>query len=176
VSQAEVSPAASDVVARMPSFGEAVRVWTKIGLLSFDGPAGQIALLHREVVDNRNWISDKRFLHGLSFCNLLPGPEAQSLKIFCRSSGKVLQAAVLLSRIGLWLGCVTKVERWHRMAWLNCLKVCPTKQRRSLRAADCLVCGLPNAIRSRGARSVLMGCWRTITGFVWCGISFLGSI
>ena len=66
----------------LPSLGEAVRVWFRIGCLSFGGPAGQIALLHREVVDNRNWISDRRFLHALNFCTLLPGPEAQQLATY----------------------------------------------------------------------------------------------
>jgi chromate transporter len=66
----------------LPTFGAALRVWTKIGLLSFGGPAGQIALLHREVVDDLNWVSDRRFLHALSFCNLLPGPEAQQLATY----------------------------------------------------------------------------------------------
>ena len=65
-----------------PSLREAVRVWLKIGLLSFGGPAGQIALLHREVVDERRWISDERFLHALNFCTLLPGPEAQQLATY----------------------------------------------------------------------------------------------
>ena len=68
--------------ARFPSFGEALRVWLKIGLLSFGGPAGQIALLHREVVDERRWVSDARFLHALNFCTLLPGPEAQQLATY----------------------------------------------------------------------------------------------
>ncbi|WP_419900806.1 chromate efflux transporter [Roseomonas sp. USHLN139] len=68
--------------AALPSFGEAFRVWLKIGLLSFGGPAGQIALLHREVVDERRWVSDARFLHALNFCTLLPGPEAQQLAIY----------------------------------------------------------------------------------------------
>ncbi|NOG73362.1 chromate efflux transporter [Roseicella sp. DB1501] len=68
--------------ARLPSFAEALRVWLKIGLLSFGGPAGQIALLHREVVDERHWIGDRRFLHGLNFCTLLPGPEAQQLATY----------------------------------------------------------------------------------------------
>lgn len=68
--------------ARLPSFAEALRVWWRIGLLSFGGPAGQIALLHREVVDQRRWVSDARFLHALSFCNLLPGPEAQQLATY----------------------------------------------------------------------------------------------
>jgi chromate transporter len=67
---------------RMPSFAEAFRVWLKIGLLSFGGPAGQIAMLHREVVDERRWIGERRFLHALSFCNLLPGPEAQQLATY----------------------------------------------------------------------------------------------
>ena len=66
----------------LPDFGEAVRVWLKIGCLSFGGPAGQIALLHREVVDRRRWISDRRFLHALNFCTLLPGPEAQQLATY----------------------------------------------------------------------------------------------
>jgi chromate transporter len=66
----------------LPSLGEATRVWLKIGCLSFGGPAGQIALLHREVVDDRNWVSDRRFLHALNFCHLLPGPEAQQLAIY----------------------------------------------------------------------------------------------
>ena len=69
-------------LAAMPTFAEALRVWFRIGCLSFGGPAGQIALLHREVVEQRNWISDRRFLHALNFCTLLPGPEAQQLATY----------------------------------------------------------------------------------------------
>lgn len=65
--------------ANPPSFGEALRVWLKIGLLGFGGPAGQIALLHREVVESRDWVDDAEFNRALSFCMLLPGPEAQQL-------------------------------------------------------------------------------------------------
>ena len=72
----------TDAHARLPTFREALRVWLRIGCLSFGGPAGQIALLHREVVDNRNWVSDRRFLHALNFCTLLPGPEAQQLATY----------------------------------------------------------------------------------------------
>lgn len=64
------------------SLREAARVWAKIGLLSFGGPAGQIALMHRELVDTRRWISDARFLHALNYCMLLPGPEATQLAIY----------------------------------------------------------------------------------------------
>jgi chromate transporter len=58
---------------RVP-FGEAVRVWATIGLLSFGGPAGQVALMHRELVERRKWIDEERFLHALNYCMLLPGP------------------------------------------------------------------------------------------------------
>ncbi|HEV2568812.1 chromate efflux transporter [Sphingomonas sp.] len=64
------------------SFGEALRVWTRIALLSFGGPAGQIALMHRVLVEEKRWIGEERFLHALNFCMLLPGPEAQQLAIY----------------------------------------------------------------------------------------------
>jgi chromate transporter len=64
------------------SLAEATFVWARIGWLSFGGPAGQIALMHRELVERRRWISDARFLHALSYCMLLPGPEAQQLAIY----------------------------------------------------------------------------------------------
>ncbi len=64
------------------SFGEAVRVWAKIGLLSFGGPAGQVALMHKELVEERRWIDEERFLHALNYCMLLPGPEAQQLATY----------------------------------------------------------------------------------------------
>jgi chromate transporter len=65
-----------------PSFGEATSVWAKIGLLSFGGPAGQIALMHRTLVEERRWIDEGQFLHALKFCTLLPGPEAQQLATY----------------------------------------------------------------------------------------------
>lgn len=64
------------------SFGDAFRVWTRIALLSFGGPAGQIALMHRVLVEEKRWIGEERFLHALNFCMLLPGPEAQQLAIY----------------------------------------------------------------------------------------------
>src|SRR3954454_8523672 len=66
----------------LPTFREALGVWAKIGCLSFGGPAGQIALMHRMLVDERRWIGEQRFLHALSYCMLLPGPEAQQLAIY----------------------------------------------------------------------------------------------
>lgn len=61
---------------RSVSFGEAFRFWVKLGFISFSGPAGQIAIMHKELVDKRRWLSDERFLHALNYCMLLPGPEA----------------------------------------------------------------------------------------------------
>lgn len=68
--------------AATPTFGEAARTWARIGLLSFGGPAGQIALMHRILVDEKRWIEDRRFLTGLNFCMLLPGPEAMQLATY----------------------------------------------------------------------------------------------
>ena len=65
-----------------PPFAAAVPVWLKIGLLGFGGPAGQIALMHRLLVDELKWVSEARFLNALNFCMLLPGPEAQQLAIY----------------------------------------------------------------------------------------------
>ena len=70
------------IIAGQPTLGEATRVWAEIGVLSFGGPAGQIALMHRMLVDERRWIDEQRFLHALNFCMLLPGPEAMQLATY----------------------------------------------------------------------------------------------
>jgi len=72
----------SDPAPQLPSLATATRVWFRIGMLSFGGPAGQIALMHRELVEERKWVSDTRFLHALNFCTLLPGPEATQLATY----------------------------------------------------------------------------------------------
>jgi chromate transporter len=64
------------------TFSEAFRFWLKLGFISFGGPAGQIAIMHQELVEQRRWISEKRFLHALNYCMLLPGPEAQQLAVY----------------------------------------------------------------------------------------------
>jgi chromate transporter len=83
------------------SFGEAFRVWAKIALLSFGGPAGQIAVMHRILVDEKRWISDSRFLHALNYCMLLPGPEAQQLATYIgwllhRTAGGVMAGGLFI--------------------------------------------------------------------------------
>lgn len=64
------------------SFAEAFRFWLKLGFISFGGPAGQIAIMHEELVERRRWISERRFLHALNYCMVLPGPEAQQLATY----------------------------------------------------------------------------------------------
>ncbi len=65
-----------------PTFREALRYWFKLGCISFGGPAGQIAIMHKELVEKRRWISESHFIHALNFCMLLPGPEAQQLATY----------------------------------------------------------------------------------------------
>ena len=77
---AETGTVTASPLPRAPvAFGDLLRVFTRIGFLSFGGPAGQIALMHRELVEERGWIGEDDFLHALNFCHLLPGPEAQQL-------------------------------------------------------------------------------------------------
>jgi len=65
-----------------PTLAQAIRIWARIGLLSFGGPAGQIALMHRILVEEHRWLGEKRFLHALNYCMLLPGPEAMQLAVY----------------------------------------------------------------------------------------------
>src|SRR6201989_2559460 len=72
----------TSVGAQTSSFGEFFKIWLKIGCINFGGPAGQIAMMHRIVVDEKKWVEEARFLHALNFCMLLPGPEAQKLATY----------------------------------------------------------------------------------------------
>ena len=106
-------------------FGEAMRVWLRVAALSFGGPAGQIAVMHRIVVEEKKWIGEQRFLQALNFCTLLPGPEAQQLATYIgwlmhRTAGGLLAgtlfvlpgllAIMALSWIYVLLGRVTLVQ------------------------------------------------------------------
>jgi chromate transporter len=79
---AAVSAASGEARAKFPTLGEATAAWARIAMLSFGGPAGQIAVMHRILVEEKRWIGEERFLHALNFCMLLPGPEAQQLCIY----------------------------------------------------------------------------------------------
>jgi chromate transporter len=113
MSQSEQQSAVQESMAKPDpvSFGEAFLFWLKLGFVSFGGPAGQIAIMHQELVEKRRWLSEKRFLHALNYCMLLPGPEAQQLATYIgwlmhRSWGGVVAGALfvlpsLLILIGL---------------------------------------------------------------------------
>lgn len=92
----EMLPAPTSV-----SFSEALRFWLKLGFISFGGPAGQIAIMHEELVERRRWISERRFLHALNYCMMLPGPEAQQLATYIgwllhRTWGGILSGALFV--------------------------------------------------------------------------------
>src|SRR5215475_11477076 len=82
MAELSIAQAARPVPAHGVSLREAFRVWLKVAMLSFGGPAGQIAVMHRILVDEKRWISESRFLHALNYCMLLPGPEAQQLATY----------------------------------------------------------------------------------------------
>ncbi len=77
-----MTQSADDVPPAAIPFGDAFRFWLKLGFISFGGPAGQIAIMHEELVERRRWISERRFLHALNYCMVLPGPEAQQLATY----------------------------------------------------------------------------------------------
>src|SRR5436305_15074323 len=91
------------------TFGEAAKVWARVAALSFGGPAGQIAVMHRLLVEEKRWIGEQRFLHALNYCMLLPGPEATQLATYCgwllhRTWGGIAAGVlfVLPSAVLLW--------------------------------------------------------------------------
>jgi chromate transporter len=95
--QAETPSAAPAEV----SFWQAFRFWLKLGFISFGGPAGQIAIMHEELVERRRWISERRFLHALNYCMVLPGPEAQQLATYIgwlmhRTPGGIVAGALFV--------------------------------------------------------------------------------
>src|SRR4051812_28933775 len=82
MSDAIIAARSEDMPPATVSFSDAFRVWVRVALLSFGGPAGQIAVMHRILVEEKHWIGEQRFLHALNYCMLLPGPEAHELAIY----------------------------------------------------------------------------------------------
>jgi chromate transporter len=106
-------------------FAEAARFWIKLGFVNFGGPAGQIALMHHELVDRRRWIGERRFLHALSYCTLLPGPEAQQLAIYVGwllhrvPGGVVAGVAFVLPAFFLMMGLAWTYVAHGDVAWVS---------------------------------------------------------
>ena len=126
-------------------FGEALRFWLKLGFISFGGPAGQIAIMHRELVEQKRWISEQRFLHALNYCMLLPGPEAQQLATYIgwlmhRTWGGIVAGALfVLPSLAILIGL-----SWVYLVWGH----------------TTLVVGLFDGIRPAVAALVLHAVWR----------------
>ena len=122
-----IADATNGEMSSVPTFSEATRVWARIGFLSFGGPAGQIALMHKELVDERRWISESRFLHALNFCMLLPGPEAQQLATYIGwlmhgwRGGVVAGTLFVLPGFLVMLGLSTAYALWGETDWLGSL-------------------------------------------------------
>ncbi len=92
---------AAPVGREFPTIGQAFRVWLRVAALSFGGPAGQIAVMHRIIVEEKRWVSESRFLHALNYCMLLPGPEAQQLATYIgwlmhRTAGGVMAGGLFV--------------------------------------------------------------------------------
>jgi chromate transporter len=106
------------------SFAEALRFWFKLGCISFGGPAGQIAIMHRELVERRRWISERRFLHALNYCMLLPGPEAQQLATYIgwllhRTRGGIAAGALfVLPSLVLLIGLSWIYAAYGQVSWI----------------------------------------------------------
>lgn len=106
------------------SFREALAFWFKLGFISFGGPAGQIAILHQELVERRRWISEKRFLHALNYCMVLPGPEAQQLVTYIgwlmhRSwGGMVAGSLFVLPSLLMLIGLSWVYVAWGTLPWV----------------------------------------------------------
>ncbi len=92
---------------RAPTRAEAFAYWWKLGWISFGGPAGQIAIMHRELVEQKRWISEARFLHALNYCMVLPGPEAQQLATYIgwlmhRTWGGIVAGGAVRAALARW--------------------------------------------------------------------------
>lgn len=109
---------------KRPTFGEAFRFWLKLGFISFGGPAGQIAIMHTELVEKKKWIEDSRFLHALNFCMLLPGPEAQQLATYIgwllhRTWGGIIAGTLfVLPSVGVLWGLGYIYMAYGDVAWV----------------------------------------------------------
>ena len=113
-----------DVPPAPVSFAEALSFWLKLGFISFGGPAGQIAIMHAELVERRRWLSEKRFLHALNYCMLLPGPEAQQLATYIgwlmhRSVGGIVAGALfVLPSLGILIALSWIYLRFGSVPWV----------------------------------------------------------
>jgi chromate transporter len=108
-----------------PSLREATRTWARVALLSFGGPAGQIAVMHRIIVEEKRWVSEERFLHALNYCMLLPGPEAQQLATYI---GWLMHRTLGGLVAGGCLSCQASSASWRSATSTRFGAKCPSSQ------------------------------------------------
>ena len=152
------------------SLGEATRVWARVAALSFGGPAGQIAVMHRILVDEKRWISEARFLHALNYCMLLPGPEAQQLAIYIGWLLHRTKGGLIAGTLFVLPGFVAIMA----LSWLYALLG-------NVAAVAALFFGLKaavlaivlEALRRIGRRALRNAIMRAIAGAAFVGIFFL---
>jgi chromate transporter len=122
--QADQAPGGSGGSPSGVPFADAVRFWVKLGFINFGGPTGQIAIMHDELVERRRWIREDRFLHALSYCMVLPGPEAQQLAIYIgwllhgTPGGIVAGTAFVLPAFGLLLALSWTYAAHGDVGWI----------------------------------------------------------
>ncbi len=115
----------TQAIPAMPTFTEALRFWWKLGWISFGGPAGQIAIMHKEIVERRRWLSEDHFLHALNFCMLLPGPEAQQLATYLgwrlhgARGGIAAGVLFVLPSVFILLGLSWLYMAGNEITWIN---------------------------------------------------------
>ena len=155
-----------------PSFGEAFRVWFKIGCINFGGPAGQIAMMHRMLVDEKKWIDEPRFLHALNFCMLLPGPEAQKLATYIGwalhgvRGGLVAGILFVLPGALVMLGLSLAYALGRGVAWIDGALF-------GIKAAVLVI--VVEALIRIGKRALKTGTLNALAGAAFVGIFFLNA-
>jgi len=154
------------------SLAEATRTWARIAALSFGGPAGQIAVMHRILVDEKRWISDARFLHALNYCMLLPGPEAQQLATYIGWLMHKTKGGLIAGALFVLPGFVAIMA----LSWLYALFG-------NVGAVAALFFGLKaavlaivlDAVRRIGTRTLKNGTLRALAGAAFVAIFFFGA-
>jgi len=115
------------VPVQKPSFAEALRLWSKLGWISFGGTAAHIAIMHDYLVEQKKWISDERFLHALSHCMILPGPEAQQLAIYIgwklhgKKGGLAAGILFVLPSMFILLGLSLIYVSFGQLPWISAM-------------------------------------------------------
>ncbi len=127
------------------TFWQAILFWLKLGFISFGGPAGQIAVMHQELVEQKRWISEKRFLHALNYCMLLPGPEAQQLATYIgwlmhrTTGGLVAGILFVLPSLFILIGLSWVLHKvWRRSRYFRHFL-----RNQACRYRNCLSCNVP---------------------------------